>query len=213
MQPAAGPTPCDIAIPLWRDHPMLARIAMIAFTTEAAPLSQGNWRDKVMDYQTINPATEELVQSFPTIDDSDLEGVIAGAHHCYRTDWSRRKIAERASIAGKAAQILRDNAAEYGGYLTLEVGKLPSAASNEVALAVGILDYYAKNAEALQLNHAHEPELSILGDVFIACRQCRALCRCGREQEGSGTQVRRVARPVARLDFTTARQKSHSQLS
>jgi hypothetical protein len=65
----------------------------------------------------------------------------------------------------------------------------------------------------LQLNHAHEPELSILGDVLIACRQCRALCRSGRDQEGSGTQVRRVARPVARLDFTSARQKSHSQLS
>jgi succinate-semialdehyde dehydrogenase/glutarate-semialdehyde dehydrogenase len=101
-----------------------------------------------MDYQTINPATEEVVQSFPTIGDSELEGVIAAAHHCYRTDWSRRKVAERAVIAGKAAEILRDNAAEYGGYLTLEVGKLPSAASNEVALAVGILEYYAKNAEA-----------------------------------------------------------------
>jgi len=33
-----------------------------------------------MDYQTINPATEEVVKTFPIISDADLDKVIAKAH-------------------------------------------------------------------------------------------------------------------------------------
>jgi len=40
-----------------------------------------------------------------------------------------------------------------------------------------------KNFLGLQLNYAHKSLLSILDDVFIACRQCHALCPCGRDQE------------------------------
>ena len=101
-----------------------------------------------MGYQSINPATEEVVKSFPIIPDAALETAVAKAHDLYRNDWSRRPIAERAKIMGKAAGLLRERAAEYAGYLTLEVGKLPTSAMGEVNLAVGILDYYAKNAEA-----------------------------------------------------------------
>lgn len=99
-------------------------------------------------YQTINPATGELVQRFPTIGDADLDAAVSKAQACYGNDWRNRAVAERAKIVGKAAQILLEKAAEYAGYLTLEVGKPPAQAMGEVNLAVGILDYYAKYAES-----------------------------------------------------------------
>jgi hypothetical protein len=46
----------------------------------------------------------------------------------------------------------------------------------------------------LQRDYAQEPELSVLDDVFIACRQCHALCPSGRDQEA----VRRIAVRLAR---------------
>ena len=101
-----------------------------------------------MDYQTINPATEEVVKTFPTISDADLEKSIARAHELYRNDWSDRPVGERCRILGQAAKILRDKTDEYASFLGLEVGKTPGSCKGEVMLVAGILDYYAKNGEA-----------------------------------------------------------------
>jgi succinate-semialdehyde dehydrogenase/glutarate-semialdehyde dehydrogenase len=110
----------------------------------------------MLSYQTINPATEEVVQSFPIISDADLEAAVSRAQACYQDDWRDRPGAERAKIMTKAAEILREKADEYAGYLTLEVGKPPTQAMAEVNLTVGILDYYAKNAESF-LEPKHFP--------------------------------------------------------
>ena len=101
-----------------------------------------------MQYQTINPATEEVVKTFPSITDAELESVVGQAHTCYQNDWSQRTIAERAKVIAAAANILKQKAEEYAGYVTLEMGKLFTHAVAEVRLTVGILEYYAQNAEA-----------------------------------------------------------------
>jgi len=101
-----------------------------------------------VQYQSINPATEEVVKTFPSISDADLEAVVGQAHACYQNDWAQRSVAERARVIGAAAAILKEKAEEYAGYVTLEMGKLSTAAVAEIRLSVGILEYYAKNAEA-----------------------------------------------------------------
>jgi succinate-semialdehyde dehydrogenase/glutarate-semialdehyde dehydrogenase len=101
-----------------------------------------------MQYQSMNPATEEVVRTFPHISDPELEVVVRQAHACYRDDWSRRPVPERARVVAAAAAILREKAQEYAGYVTLEMGKLHAGALAEVRLAVSILEYYARNAEA-----------------------------------------------------------------
>jgi succinate-semialdehyde dehydrogenase / glutarate-semialdehyde dehydrogenase len=101
-----------------------------------------------MRYQTINPATGEVVQALPTISDTELELAVSKADACYRNDWRHRAIADRARIVSSAAAILRDKAKEYARYVTLEMGKLLSESLSEVRLSADILDYYAKNAEA-----------------------------------------------------------------
>ena len=100
-----------------------------------------------MAYQTINPATGEVIRTFPEISDRELETAVKRAQAVYETDWRHRSIADRSRIVRAAAARLRQNAEEYARYLTLEMGKLIAEARGEVALAADILDYYAERAE------------------------------------------------------------------
>lgn len=100
-----------------------------------------------MPYQTINPATGELLATYDELSDQALEARLATAHRTFQTDWRRRPVSERASIVSRAAALLRQNADEYAGYLTLEMGKRSGEARKEVELSASILDYYARNAQ------------------------------------------------------------------
>ena len=55
------------------------------------------------DYQSINTATEEVLKTYPTISDADLDEALARAHDLYRSDWSLRSVAERCRILARAA--------------------------------------------------------------------------------------------------------------
>ena len=101
-----------------------------------------------MTFQSINPATGELIESFPEMSDAELETAISCAQACYETDWRRRAIADRARVLTAAAAKLRANAAEYARYATLDMGKLTGQALGEIALSANILDYYAQRAES-----------------------------------------------------------------
>lgn len=100
-----------------------------------------------MTYQTINPATGKVIQTFPDISDSELDAAVSRANETFRSDWRARPVAERAKVVAKAAEILRQKSEEYANYLTLEMGKLIGEARAEVGLSAAILDYYAINAE------------------------------------------------------------------
>jgi len=99
-----------------------------------------------MEYQTINPFTEELIKTFPMHTDEQLEKIIAKAESVYKNDWSQRSLAERKKIVKKAAAILRENVDEFAKPITLEMGKLFREAQAEVTLSADILEYYADNA-------------------------------------------------------------------
>ncbi len=99
-----------------------------------------------MTYQTINPATGQLVKTYADIPDQDLESAIAKAHWVFETDWCHRPIAERSKIISAAATILRQKSEEYARHLTFEMGKLINETRAEVALSADILDYYARKA-------------------------------------------------------------------
>jgi len=100
-----------------------------------------------VEYQTINPYTEELVKSFNEHTDEQLNAIIAKAEQTYENDWSLRPLAERKRIVKKAAAILREKRDEFANLVTLEMGKLFREAQGEVDLSADILDYYADNAD------------------------------------------------------------------
>ena len=100
-----------------------------------------------MSYQTVNPATAALVETFPPISEYELERVLAIAHNTFETDWRKRTVADRARIISKAASILREQVDEFAQIITLEMGKRIMEAQVEVMLSASILDYYASRAE------------------------------------------------------------------
>lgn len=109
-----------------------------------------------MIYQTINPASGEVVETFPGISDSDLETAVSTAQTTYQSDWRHRNILERVSVLSRAAALLRENAEEYASFITLEMGKLHQGALAEVGLSAAILDYYAQHAEEFMAPKAYE---------------------------------------------------------
>ncbi len=63
-------------------------------------------QSQTVQYQTINPFTEELVKTFPQHTDAQLEEIIAKAEDVYGSDWRLRTIHERKAVVKKAAAIL-----------------------------------------------------------------------------------------------------------
>jgi succinate-semialdehyde dehydrogenase / glutarate-semialdehyde dehydrogenase len=100
-----------------------------------------------MSFQTINPATGETLRTFPMASGTEVAIALKTADDRYNNDWKLRPVAVRAQIVKRAAALLRQNAGEYAGYLTLEMGKLVAEATDEVELSAAILDYYADRAE------------------------------------------------------------------
>jgi len=100
-----------------------------------------------MVYQTINPCTEEVIETFPSHTDAEIESIIGKARKTYATDWSLRPLAARKAVLKRAASILREKINEFAELITLEMGKLFREAQGEVTLSADILEYYADNAD------------------------------------------------------------------
>jgi succinate-semialdehyde dehydrogenase/glutarate-semialdehyde dehydrogenase len=99
-----------------------------------------------MAYQTTNPFTGEVLETFASTTDAELEGALARADACFK-NWRHVSFSERAAICKKAAAIMRARVEDFARPVTLEMGKLIAESRGEVALSADIIDYYADHAE------------------------------------------------------------------
>lgn len=102
-----------------------------------------------MSFQSINPATGQLLKEFPLQSDAEVFAALEKADTLYREDWRFRPVAERIAVIARAAKILREKRDEYVIYPTLEMGKVTRFGYMEIDLVADILDYYAANGERL----------------------------------------------------------------
>ena len=100
-----------------------------------------------MSFQTINPATEEVVATFPEISDLELDQKLSVAHACFRNDWSKRSVAQRCRLIARAAELAEQDGERHARLMSLEMGKPIQQARWELKTFVAILRYYAKNGE------------------------------------------------------------------
>ena len=100
-----------------------------------------------MTYQSVNPYDGRLLKTFPEMTGPQLEAAIATAAAAFEA-WKTTTFAERATIAAKAASLMRADIDKFARPVTLEMGKLIEESRGEVRLSADILDYYATNAEA-----------------------------------------------------------------
>ncbi|WP_241069064.1 aldehyde dehydrogenase family protein [Achromobacter insuavis] len=119
-----------------------------------------------MSFQSINPATGQLIKEFPLQSDAEVFAALETADRRYREDWRLRSVAERAAIVARAAAILRAKRDEYVAYPTLEMGKVTRFGYLEIDLVADILDYYAKHGERLLAAQAlpGEPGATLLSE-------------------------------------------------
>lgn len=119
-----------------------------------------------MSFQSINPATGQLIKEFPLQSDAEVFAALETADRRYREDWRLRPVAERAAIVARAAAILRARRDEYVTYPTLEMGKVTRFGYLEIDLVADILDYYAKHGERLLAAQAlpGEPGATLLSE-------------------------------------------------
>ncbi|MFA5955364.1 NAD-dependent succinate-semialdehyde dehydrogenase [Hyphomicrobium sp.] len=101
-----------------------------------------------MKFSTTNPYTGEVLKTFPTASEADINNAIEKADTAFLA-WRETAFSERARIMQNAADILRRDVEKYAPILTIEMGKLLTEARAEVELSARIFEYYAKNAETL----------------------------------------------------------------
>ena len=116
-------------------------------------------------YTTTNPATGEIIETFPEISDVELQDLLDRSTQAYQP-WRSTPIAERKAVLLRVAQIHRERAKELGAIITREIGKPAAQAVGEINLVASIYEYYAEHLEEFI---ADQP-LKIAGPGYAAVR-------------------------------------------
>ena len=99
-------------------------------------------------YQTINPATGEVLTQYPVIADTDVETIAKNSHQAFAT-WRALSLAERAAKVAKLADLFEDNVDELAAIMTKEMGKPLAEAKEETQFSAEIFRYYATHGQHL----------------------------------------------------------------
>jgi|WetSurSiteA1Bulk_404760.scaffolds.fasta_scaffold02392_4 acyl-CoA reductase-like NAD-dependent aldehyde dehydrogenase len=95
---------------------------------------------------SINPATEETLNSYKPHSGEDIEGKLRAALQAF-SSWRLTSFPERTGLMKKAAGYLRQNKPKFAGIMTAEMGKPIVESEAEIEKCAMNCDYYAENAE------------------------------------------------------------------
>ncbi|KAA0024604.1 NAD-dependent succinate-semialdehyde dehydrogenase [Antrihabitans cavernicola] len=99
-------------------------------------------------YKTVNPATGEAGQEFPTLDQAGVESALARAQSGFES-WRTTEPDERARILAKTADLYKERADELATSISVEMGKPIKQSHQEVQITTAIFAWYAENGPAL----------------------------------------------------------------
>ena len=95
--------------------------------------------------QAINPATEELIQDYPSHTGPDVHRLLAESMHAWR-EWRSTDFRIRASLMTKAASLLRERRDTLSRLITLEMGKPILQSESEIQKCADTCDHFAAHA-------------------------------------------------------------------
>ncbi len=95
-----------------------------------------------MAIQTVNPFTNEVVQTFEPATREEVDALLDRATRAFE-DWRETPYARRAQLLQGVADKLRDRKAALAQLITLEMGKRISESEAEIDLSADIFAYYA----------------------------------------------------------------------
>ena len=100
-----------------------------------------------MAYQTVNPATNQLIKEYPSHTDADIEAALKAADALYHSDWAKGDINQRLPVLHKLADLIDERVDDLAKIASQEMGKLIEQSRGEVKLCAQIARYYADNAK------------------------------------------------------------------
>ena len=116
-----------------------------------------------MSIQTVNSATNKVVQSFEEMTDSAVDKAITEAVSTF-DHWKKTSYQYRSDLLHKVANLMREKKAALAELITLEMGKLLVQAVGEIELSADIFDYYAENGETFLADKRLHP---LRGEAII----------------------------------------------
>src|SRR5437868_6818604 len=99
-----------------------------------------------MAIATVNPATGQVLKTFESLSDAQLEVKLQKAADTFST-YRKTPFAERAQMMLKAGALLESEKEHCARVMTTEMGKTFRSAVDEVAKCAWVCRYYAENAE------------------------------------------------------------------
>lgn len=125
--------------------------------------SSGNY------FNTINPATNEVLSSIAYANDKDVDKAVKAARKAYNEVWSKLSGKERGKYIYRIARIIQERAREFAVIETLDAGKtIRESRDVDVPLACNHFFYYAGWADKLEYafpNRKVEP-LGVAGQII-----------------------------------------------
>ncbi len=117
-----------------------------------------------MPFVSLNPATNQLIQTHASWDAHRLEQALEKAHSAQQA-WAQTTFSLRAEVLRKVAMHLHAQRDQYANIITQEMGKPLLEARAEVEKCAGVCDYYAQHAEEFM---CAEPVASDAGKSYVA---------------------------------------------
>jgi len=98
-----------------------------------------------MAFESRNPATGELLESFSATAEDELERTLDRAWNAF-LEWRRRPLEARSAVLRAVAHGLRERRQEHARTMALEMGKPIAQGEAEAEKCATTCDYYAENA-------------------------------------------------------------------
>jgi betaine-aldehyde dehydrogenase len=133
----------------------------------------GRYQDALSgrSFETVNPATGEVICSVQVAGAEDVEAAVASAHEGFGK-WSRMSGTERGRVLNKAQRILRDRNRDLAILEVLDTGKpIQEAEAVDVISGADCVEYYAGLASSL-----HGEHMDLGGDFFYTRREPLGIC-------------------------------------
>ncbi|MCZ4058776.1 NAD-dependent succinate-semialdehyde dehydrogenase [Pantoea sp. LMR881] len=115
-------------------------------------------------YQSINPANNQLLKSWPSHDATAVNQALEKADGLFHSDWSKGDIQPRLQVLKKLADLIDSRVDELATIASKEMGKLIGQSRGEVKICAQIARYYAENAERIL---KPQPYASELGEAWL----------------------------------------------
>lgn len=100
-----------------------------------------------MAYQSVNPATGEVVKTFTPHDQQKIDQTLERGQALFKSDWSQHDhLPQRLDVLLKFADLLLEQKEQLATLMSSEMGKLIAQGRDEIELCAGIARYYSAQA-------------------------------------------------------------------